>query len=108
MDWDLKKGDKKEYSHFEVGKLKERFRSGEKLNFHLLLFLQLFHEEAILRSVFRRIYSFDCFEGNPMPFLEIDEKLPEIVKQEAHFVRKLAGTFLMKDIKIFHKKNPAQ
>lgn len=49
-------------------------------------FLQQFHEEAILRSVFRRIYSFDCFEGNSVPLLEIDEKLPGIVKQEVHFV----------------------
>lgn len=49
-------------------------------------FLQAFHAEAILRSVFRRIYSFDCFEGNPIPLLEMDEKLPEIVTQEEHFV----------------------
>lgn len=49
-------------------------------------FLQEFHAEAILRSVFRRIYSFDCFEGNSVPLLEMDERLPEIVAQEAHFV----------------------
>lgn len=49
-------------------------------------FLQRFHAEAILRSVSRRLYSFDCFEGNSMPLLEIDEKLPEIVKQKTHYV----------------------
>lgn len=49
-------------------------------------FLRQFHAEAILRSAFRRIYSFDCFEGNPIPLLEIDERLPEIVEQEVHFV----------------------
>ncbi len=38
-------------------------------------FLQQFHGEAIVRSVIRRIYSFDCFEGIDIPLMEAEEVL---------------------------------
>lgn len=42
-----------------------------------------FNSEAIFRSVIRRIYSFDCFEGNELPLFEMEEELPEIAFQKA-------------------------
>ncbi len=50
-------------------------------------FLKQFQEEAIARSVIRRIYSFDCFEENETPMLEMDEneELPKIVHQQTEF-----------------------
>lgn len=41
-----------------------------------------FNPMAIFRSVLRRIYSFNCFEGMEIPLIELDEELPEIVRQE--------------------------
>ncbi len=50
-------------------------------------FLKEFNSEAIIRSAVRRIYSFDCFEGNETPMPEFDEEeLPEIIRQESRFV----------------------
>ncbi len=48
-------------------------------------FLKEFHEVAIIRSVLRRIYSFDCFEGHDVPLMEIDVEIPEIVRQDVKF-----------------------
>ncbi len=45
-------------------------------------FLREFHAEAIFRSVFRRIYCFDCFEGVDIPLMQADMELPELVRQE--------------------------
>lgn len=49
-------------------------------------FITQFHEEAIVRSILRRIYSFDCFEGNGVPLMEIGEDIPIISSQEVRFV----------------------
>lgn len=49
-------------------------------------FIQQFHEEALLRSVLRRIYSMDCFEGMEIPLMEAEE-MPKIIEQEVHFVK---------------------
>ncbi len=46
-------------------------------------FIREFQSEAIFHSVLRRIYSFDCFEGLPVPLMSFDRELPEILEQEA-------------------------
>lgn len=52
-------------------------------------FLKEFHAQAIVRSVLRRIYCFDCFEGLDIPLMELEEELPEIVNQEVTFESQL-------------------
>lgn len=48
-------------------------------------FLEKFQEEAIFKSVLRRIYSFNCFEGWEMEYPELEEELPKIVEQKTIF-----------------------
>lgn len=44
-------------------------------------FLNRFQEEAIFRSILRRIYSFNCFEGSNADYLETEEEYPNIIEQ---------------------------
>ncbi len=49
-------------------------------------FIRNFQGEAFVRSVIRRIYCFDCFEGIDIPLMEIDEEIPRIVQQKSRHV----------------------
>lgn len=57
-------------------------------------FCQEFQSEAIFHSVLRRIYSFDCFEGLPVPLLSFERQFPELLEQEVRTasVRRYSST----------------
>lgn len=48
-------------------------------------FIKEFNAIAVFRSILRRIYSFNCFEGKDIPLMELDEELPDIVRQNVKY-----------------------
>lgn len=46
-------------------------------------FLNDFQSLPLIRALYRRIYSFDCFEGKQVPLMQWEGRLPVIVRQEA-------------------------